>query len=55
MVDDFSLKILYQPNETSWWPLIMCKKCLEIVQIFQVVTYNKEGLPGKKLCIFSGD
>ena len=33
----------------------MCKKYLEIVQNFQVVTYNKEGLPGKKLCIFSGD
>ena len=33
----------------------MCKKYLETVQNVHVVTCNKEGLPGRKLCIFSGD
>ena len=32
--------------------LIVCKKYLETVQNFHVVTCNKEGLPGRKLCIF---
>ena len=32
---------------------VVCKKYLETVQNFHVVTCNKEGLPGRKLCIFS--